>query len=143
MDSVQCSAMTFRDMIRPAWTLARPAVPVEPSTDTTVTVATFLGAGDTTLLPVGVQVLPGGLVVVAGNGHFAFGHAIDVVQPIGEGVGDNATLLVLDAATGAVVRVAKIGGRVDHVRANGDGSIAVAGSFGVAVLASAVAKQTV
>ena len=130
---------------------AREATPRPPVLDTTVSVATFLGApgggggGGGQFVSSGVAILSAGggagggahaVLVAAGNGGATFG-ALTPVALFGASPDANGTLVVLAfSADGGLTPtgVVKLGARVDHVRANARGDVAVAGSFGVAVL---------
>lgn len=118
-----------------------------------VSVATWLAppsppAGGASLVVTGIALLqappagsPGPSVfVVAGNGEPPYPGITP--QPLLNATADsNGTLVLLSLDITAplgtaptVTRVVKLGGRVDHVRANAGGDVAVAGSFGIAVL---------
>lgn len=123
---------------------ARKPTPPTPALDTTVSVATFLGAPGASgssagqFVSTGIAFLrAGAALVAAGNGGATFGSLTPVVL-FGASPDANGTLVVLSvsAAGGGFTPtgVVKLGARVDHVRANARGDVAVAGSFGVAVL---------
>ena len=129
------------------WTSMDPPPPA--ATDLTVSAATFLGAGGALLAPVGVAVLaaPAGgpaLIAVAVNGRTAaYPGVVPQLLLNASAATYNGSVLILSVTTGgappAVLRVLALGGRVDHLRANAGGALAVAGDFGVAVLTGAAA----
>lgn len=130
------------------WQKQPPASP--PPLDLTVTAATYLGsggaAGGEQLVVTGVAVLSApstgpALVAVAGNGRPVYAGAPPPVLLLGSSADANGTIVVLAAdvhaerGSGATVRaILKVGGRIDSLQANEGGDIAIAGSFGIALL---------
>ena len=106
--------------------------------DTRVSAATYLGSPAHPFAATGVAILGAQLVAVAGNGPAAASFpAAPTTLLLGANASSNATLLLVSSAAArasAVVGVVKLGARVDHVRASSGGLLAVAGSFGVALL---------
>lgn len=136
----------------PSWGVQWTSMDPQPAaaTDLTVSAATFLGANGALLLPVGVAVLAapvGGpaLIAVAVNGPTASYPGVAPQMLLNASAATyNGSVIILSvpyAAKGgsppAVVRVLALGRRVDHLRANAGGALAVAGDFGVAVLVGA------
>jgi hypothetical protein len=145
------STYSCRALWIPSWGVQWTAMDPVPAaaTDLTVSAATFLGAGGALLAPAGVAVLaaPAGgpaLVAVAVNGRTdAYPGVAPQLLLNASAAAYNGSVLVLAVpASGgapAVLRVLALGGRVDHLRANAAGALAVAGDFGVAVLTGAAA----
>ena len=131
------------------WTRMDPPPPA--ATDLAVSAASFLGAGGALLAPAGVAVLaapPAGggpaVVAVAVNGRTdAYpGIAPQLLLNASAAGAYNGSIVVLSVPLSppqplVVLRVIALGGRVDHLRANAAGALAVAGDFGVAVLLGA------
>ena len=137
------------------WEATPPTTP--PALDLPVAGATFLGtSASAQLVATGVAIVAappfgsggsggggGGssaLIAVAGNGAANPG-ALTPILLLGAGAGANGSVLLLRApqpsARGSGLLPAallKLGDRVDHIRANARGDVAVAGSFGIAVL---------
>lgn len=120
------------------WT--RQATPTPPTLDLTVNVATFLGQGAAQFVASGVAILSenagSAVIAVAGNGQAAFGGLTPSVL-FGAAADANGTIVVFAYSPVSGLKptsVFKLGDRVDHIRANAKGNVAVAGSFGVAVL---------
>lgn len=127
-----------------------------PVLDTEVSVASFLGAGATQMVATGVAILsapPAGqqgkaVVAVAANGQAAY-PGITPQLLLNGTAASNGTLLILSADVSlpsasplTVLAVYKLGCRLDHVRANAAGQVAVAGDFGVALLSGLSATAT-
>lgn len=139
------------------WQKQPPATP--PRLDLSVTAATFMGsggaAGGTQLVITGVAVVAApvsgpALVVVAGNGNPTYAGAPPAVLLLGASPSANGTIVVLAAdvhaprGSGAAVHtVIKVGGRVDSLRANAGGDVAMAGSFGIALVTGIAAGSPV
>lgn len=135
LNSMSCGNLNLKVSDQPVWTLARPKSVYGPVRDTPLLFGSFLGSATTSFLPVGVAVLAQGLVLVAGNGNATFQVAPVNIAPIGH-AGDSASILAIDPARGSVVRVLHVGQRIDAIRVNDQGVIAIAGSFGVATIGS-------
>jgi hypothetical protein len=110
-----------------------------PPFDLKVPTATYLGDGKgASLLPVSVELLDSGadtLVVVAGNGQFAFG--LEPTPVLGASAQSNGSIVIFTlSATGALSASAliKVGERCDHVSVTAGGLVAVVGDFGAALL---------
>ena len=130
------------------WQKQPPSTP--PALDISVTAASFLGSGDSTggrqFVSTGVAILAApatgpASVAVAGNGNPAYLDAPPGVLLLGAAPDDNGTIVVLSAdvhlprGSGATVKsVVKVGGRIDSLRANAAGDVAIAGSFGIALI---------
>jgi hypothetical protein len=105
--------------------------------DTRVAVATYLGAPGSLFAATGVAILGPELIAVAGNGAAAGFPGVAPLALLGANASANGTVLLVSTAApaaAAVIGVLRLGARVDHVRATAAGLVAVAGSFGVAVL---------
>ena len=105
--------------------------------DTRVSAATYLGSPAHPFAATGVAILGAQLVAVAGNGLAAGFPGARTTLLLGANASSNATLLLVSTASAtasSVVGVVKLGARLDHVRASSGGLLAVAGSFGVALL---------
>jgi len=121
--------------------------PPLPNFDFTVNTATFLGAGGDTssnFVATGIAILsvtsPSVIFAVSGNGRATFS-GVSPSLLFNATPASNGTLVIFSVADvhstthGAeVLGVVKVGERLDHVRANAGGEVAIAGSFGVSVL---------
>lgn len=152
------------DPSKPPASWTRDGPPAPRRWDLEVDTATFLGdgaagsEGRNLAVEVAVDILPSGHVVVATNGQFKLGNKDAAPLLPGANASSNGTIAVLDVPHNAKARAAAgleigsgsgvigssaptvvaryaLGGRVDHLRCNNKGECAVAGSFGVAVLA--------
>eukprot|EP00039_Didymoeca_costata_P032502 m.38098 g.38098 ORF g.38098 m.38098 type:complete len:782 (-) comp9387_c0_seq3:941-3286(-) len=120
------------------------AKPSPPPFDLKVNMASYLGTPASPFVPVAAAALGATRVVIAGNGPALF-----KLQPyllLNASSSSNGTLLILDiSSSGELVPAAliKLGDRLDHVRSNSKQQLAVAGSFGVALITVSSNSATV
>lgn len=139
------NTFTCGEMLLPSanvtWQFQPPAR--TPTFNMDVTQATYLAVNTdegTSFVGTGVAVPADGFVLVSGNGQATWAGA-RVITVLGASAASNGTLLLLSTDTSkprgsgsTVLAVIKVGDRVDQVRVNKAGQVAIAGSFGVAVL---------
>ena len=142
-NTYSCGIMSvFWDGYGVEWKSDNPAPP--PVLNLNVSLATYLSPGAAhAIVPTGVAILapapvPKGpvIVAVAGNGDPEYpGVAVETL--LNATPSSNGTIVVLslsESGAAAVVRIVKVGLRIDHIRASATGDVAVAGDFGVAVV---------
>lgn len=120
-----------------------------------VSVSTFLGSGIKNLVATGVAILQSqpssfkSVIAVAGNGQAEFpGLAPKLL--LGASSASNGTIVLISTdilsnskSSVSVIAYFKVGDRIDHIRSNAGGDVAIAGSFGVAKLASLLSAAKV
>jgi hypothetical protein len=109
-----------------------------------VALSTFLGSGSKNFVATGVAILQSqpssssSVIALAGNGQAEFS-GLSPKLLLGASPSSNGTIVLISAdalsSTGSkpkVIAYYKVGERIDHIRSNAQGDVAVAGSFGIA-----------
>lgn len=119
----------------PIW--ANKAKPEAPPFNLDLIAATYLGSSSEPFVPVALTTI-GSTIVVAGNGPTSTLDAPHTVSILNGSTTSNASLVFFEVGGGGAAAgvkatyVVKVGDRIDFVRANQQGNLAIAGSFGLA-----------